>query len=72
MTEAAKALAESALALDPVERMQLVDLLLASLDRPDPAVEAVWVAEAESRLQLYDEGRLPGTSWEEIQRRYET
>lgn len=50
---------ESACKLRPVERLQLIDALMDSLDEPDPAIEAAWAAEAQDRLAAYDRGELP-------------
>ncbi len=49
---------ESARKLRPVERLQLIDALMDSLDEPDPAIEAAWAAEAQDRLAAYDRGEL--------------
>ena len=51
-------LAKQALKLTSAERFDLVDLLLKSLDQPDPEVDGVWAEEAEKRLRAIDEGRL--------------
>ena len=50
---------ESARKLRPVERLQLIDALMDSLDEPDPAIEAAWAAEAQDRLAAYQRGELP-------------
>ena len=50
---------ESACKLRPVERLQLIDALMDSLDEPDPAIEAAWASEAQDRLAAYDRGELP-------------
>jgi hypothetical protein len=44
----AKELLEQALKLAPDERFALADQVLHSLDRPDPAIDAVWLKEAET------------------------
>ena len=41
------------------ERAELIDDLLASLDGPDPRIDALWVEEAERRLRLVDSGEMP-------------
>jgi len=50
---------EIARKLRPVERLHLIDALLESLDEPDPAIEAAWLAEAQDRLAAYERGELP-------------
>lgn len=51
-------IAQQALKLTSAERSDLVDLLLKSLDQPDPEIDSVWAEEAEKRLRAIDEGRL--------------
>ena len=51
-------IARQALKLTSAERSDLVDLLLKSLDQPDPEIDSVWAEEAEKRLRAIDEGRL--------------
>ena len=45
--------------LPPAERAELIDDLLASLDEPDPRIDALWIEEAERRLRLVDSGEMP-------------
>jgi putative addiction module component (TIGR02574 family) len=54
------------LALDPEQRFELVEEILHSLDRPDPAVDAVWIDEAERRLAAYRAGKVTGIPAEEV------
>jgi len=55
-----------ALALPASERASLIELLLASLDRPDPTIDALWAREAEERLAAYDAGRMKAVSAEDV------
>ncbi len=41
------------------ERAELIDDLLASMDEPDPRIDALWTDEAERRLRLVDSGEMP-------------
>jgi len=59
-------LLEQALKLDPTERLELVDRVLHSLDRPDPAIDSVWIEEAERRLNAYRAGKVRGISAEDV------
>lgn len=52
--------------LDPAERLELVDALLQSLDRPDPAIDRVGLEEAERRLVAYRAGKVRGVPAEDI------
>ena len=58
MNEKVKALSLEALKLTPAERAELIEELIVSLDRPDPAIDALWSTEAEDRLAAYDRGEM--------------
>ena len=57
---------ENALQLKPQDRLVLVDLLLESVDRPDPAIDDIWIEEAQRRLAAYREGKIKTISMEEL------
>ncbi len=59
-------LLENALKLKPQERLELADLLLESLDRPDRTIEEIWTKEARRRLEAYRSGGLEGIPFEEV------
>lgn len=65
------------MALSPVQRAQLADELLGSLedfeDEPEPRdeVEAAWAEEIRRRVEAYDRGELETISLEEFQARME-
>ena len=61
-----KVLIDSALKLPPDERFALIDELLHSLDRPDPALDRIWIEEAERRLTAYRAGRVKGVPVEDV------
>jgi hypothetical protein len=54
-----KTLSLEARKLPLAERAELIDDLLASLDQPDPRIDALWADEAERRLRLADSGEMP-------------
>jgi putative addiction module component (TIGR02574 family) len=58
MTESTQQILQEALTLPPTERMILIDQLVASLDRPDPDLDKLWIQEAEARLTAYQSGEL--------------
>jgi putative addiction module component (TIGR02574 family) len=62
---------EKAKKLKPIEKLQLVEALLESLDKPDPEIEKLWIKEADERYEAYKRGELQSTDWEEIKKRYE-
>lgn len=66
MPASPKALLLQALQLPPADRAALVEGLIASLDRPDTALDALWLKEAESRIAAYRSGELPAVDAEDI------
>jgi putative addiction module component (TIGR02574 family) len=62
----AQELLKQALKLAPEERFALADQVLHSLDRPDPAIDRVWLDEAERRLAAYRAGKVEGIPAEAI------
>lgn len=66
MTQAAEELATQAAKLPPNERLQLVETILATLDKPDPEIAAAWAREAEDRLAAYRRGELAAVGEEEV------
>ena len=63
MNPSATRILSDALVLSPLERAELIDELLRSFDPPeDNAVADAWKAEAESRIDAYETGRLSADS----------
>jgi hypothetical protein len=58
MREYTDTLLGQAIALAPAERAMLVEGIIQSLDRPDPALDALWLAEAQDRLAAYGAGDM--------------
>jgi putative addiction module component (TIGR02574 family) len=48
------------------ERASLIENLIVSLDKPDPAVDILWLKEAESRLAAYRSGELGAVDAEQV------
>ena len=65
MTKIAQCLIDEAKQLPPMERAQVIEELLTSLDQPDPAIATLWAKEAEDRLDAYDRGELKAIDAEE-------
>lgn len=67
MNVSATRILSDALVLSPIERAELIDELLRSFDPPeDGAVADAWKAEAESRIDAYEAGRLSADSVEAV------
>lgn len=58
MTQVAEELTSRVAMLPPGERLQLVESILATLDKPDPEITAAWSKEAEDRLAAYRRGEI--------------
>ena len=65
-----KDILEEAIALQPLEKAELVDSLIASLDKSDSALDQQWANEAESRLAAYKKGELKSISINEVLSKY--
>jgi putative addiction module component (TIGR02574 family) len=56
MNTQSTSIAEEAERLPVADRIRLVELLLASLDKPDPEIDRIWADESERRLDGYLKG----------------
>ena len=61
-----KALVDSVLRLKPAERMQLLNVIYGSLERPDHEIDEKWYDEAERRLAAYKAGQVQGIPAEQV------
>lgn len=66
MAASAKTILDQALTLPANDRAALVENLILSLDRPDPALDAQWLKEAEDRLAAYRSGELAAVDAVEV------
>ena len=58
MNQNVKNLAAEAEKLAVADRITFVEHLLATLDKPDPAIDAAWMAEGQDRLNAYKRGEI--------------
>jgi len=65
-----KKLLKEALQLRPADRLQLIEWLTQSLDKPDERIEQIWAEEAEKRYQALKQGKVKTIPLDEIIRRY--
>ena len=56
--------------LPDIEKLRLVDTILADLDRPDPEIDKVWAKEARKRWAAYKAGRIATVPYETIMAKY--
>ena len=52
--------------LPDVEKVQLLDTILADLNRPDPEIDRVWAEEGRKRWAAYKAGRVPTVPYETV------
>ena len=61
---------KEALNLRPAERLQLIEMLTRSLNKPDENIEKIWAEESEKRYKALEEGRIKTITFNEIIERY--
>lgn len=66
MAASTETLLRQVLELPANDRAALVEELIVSLDKPDPAVDALWLKEAESRMAAYRSGELDAIDADQV------
>jgi putative addiction module component (TIGR02574 family) len=66
MAASTETLLRQALELPANDRVALIERLILSLDQPDPAIDALWLKEAESRLAAYRSGELDAVDADQV------
>ncbi len=70
MARVREKLVEELMSLSPIEKAELVETLLSSLDKPDSEIDELWAKEAEDRLDAYNKGELKAVSLEDVLAKY--
>jgi putative addiction module component (TIGR02574 family) len=65
-----KSIVGDALSLPASQRVKLVELLLASLDKPDDSLDRLWAEEVENRIDAYESGKLETVSLQRVLSKY--
>lgn len=65
-----KNIEQSLLKLPAIQRIHLIEILIASLDKPDPAIERAWGKESDRRLKEYKNGKVKAVEWEIVKKRF--
>ena len=52
------------------EKIELIDALLATVDKPDSEIDALWAMEAESRLAAYQNGEIQALDLNQVLAKY--
>lgn len=66
MAKSIDKLAEEIRDLPDVDKLRLLDTILADLDKPDPEIDRVWASEARKRWAAYKAGKIPTVSYESV------
>ena len=64
-------LLEHALKLKPVDRAHLIEGLMASMEKPDPDIEALWDQESLRRYNAYRQKHIKAKDLDDALRKYE-
>ena len=65
-----KSIFKDALLLRPAERLELIEMLTRSLNKPDENIEKIWTEESEKRYKALEEGKVKTIALNEIIERY--
>ena len=65
-----KSILKEALTLHPAERLQLIEWLTHSLNKPDEKIEQIWAEESEKRYKALKEGKVKSFPLSDIIERY--
>jgi hypothetical protein len=66
MTTIKKKLKENIESLSDIEKLELVDPILITLDRPDPKIDRIWAEEARKRWKAYKMGKLETMPYDQV------
>jgi putative addiction module component (TIGR02574 family) len=63
-------LQENIQSLSDIEKLELVDSILVTLDRPDPEIDKIWANESRKRWEAYKSGKLETVSYDQVMEKY--
>jgi len=66
-----KSIYNEAMIMKPIEKIELIDKLLLSLDIPNQSIEAQWNEEVEDRIKAYNNNQLKSVPAKEVFAKYE-
>lgn len=70
MNTSSQAIIEQAKQLTALEIIEVVDALLASVDKPDTEIDKQWATEAEERLTAYRRGEIKALDLNQVLAKY--
>lgn len=62
---------KDALELSPIERANLVDQLLSSLDQPDNQLDSLWRKEVQNRIEAHKAGKIRSVPLSQVLAKYQ-
>jgi hypothetical protein len=65
-----KKLKENIESLSDIEKLDLVDSILMTLDKPDPRIDRIWAEEARKRWKVYKSGKLETVHYDQEMSKY--
>jgi putative addiction module component (TIGR02574 family) len=66
----AKKIIKEALELPILERAEIAEKLLQSLDEPDETIDQLWRNEVEDRIRAYNQGKIETVTVNEVMDKY--
>jgi len=70
MTQVTAVMVEKIKELTDSEKLEIVDEILAQLDKPDPDVDRVWAEEAQKRFKKYKAGEACTVAYDDVMAGY--
>ena len=70
MANSANMILDQVLGLSAIERANIVEKILFSLDSPDPKIDSFWAQEADARVEAYQKGGIDAIPAEEVFAKY--
>ena len=70
MNSSTQAIVEQTSQLSANEKIELIDALLASVNKPDVEIDALWAKEAEDRLAAYSAGTIKTLDLNQVLAKY--
>ena len=70
MSQAANNVFNQAIELSSLERAEIAERLLISLDTPDTSIDAIWAKESNARIEAYERGEVEVISADHVFSKY--
>jgi len=71
MNTETKQIIDQAILLPALEKAQIVDQLISSLDKPDETIDRLWRKEVKDRIKAYESGDIKSVSLKQVLSKYQ-